>query len=445
MRKNRLINDLISKRILMFTILLVGTFSLLVISGCDKKDSGGFTASFKYQYLDDNHVLFENDSDGEYYSMIWNFGNGVVDTTTNKNKSYNIYYPTAADYNVSLFLLDYTGNSKTVTQIISITSTDFQISFTADIDEVNPNYVNLTNTSQGVFDSFSWLYLDEVKENENEIQAYFPLKGSYEIELQVVKDNNSFSEFQTVIIEQDDPGNIPNLIWSDEFDYSGLPNSTYWNMETGGGGWGNNELQYYTNREDNALVANGVLTITAKEEAYGGRDYTSARITTQNKFDFKYGKIEARIKLPYGKGIWPAFWMLGDNISSVGWPACGEIDIMEMVGGDNNGDNTVYSTLHWQHDGGHADYGESYKLPSGVFADDFHVFAVEWDAQEIRGYVDDIHYFTADIVPSQLSEFHNDFFIILNMAVGGAWPGWPNANTSFPQTMQIDYVRVYSL
>jgi len=117
---------------------------------------------------------------------------------------------------------------------------------------------------------------------------------------------------------------------------------------------------------------------------------------------------------------------------------------MEMVGGDNNGDNTVYSTLHWEHDGSHADYGESYMLSSGIFADDFHVFAIEWDEEEIRGYMDDYHYFTADIVPSQLSEFHNNFFLILNLAVGGNWPGSPDATTSFPQIMEIDYVRVYS-
>ena len=132
-------------------------------------------------------------------------------------------------------------------------------------------------------------------------------------------------------------------------------------METGGGGWGNNELQYYTNTESNAKVENGILTITAREESVGGRDYTSARITTQNKFDFKYGRIEARIKLPYGQGLWPAFWMLGQIISSVGWPACGEIDIMEMVGGTDN-DNTVHSTFHWDNDGEHAQYGESYTL-----------------------------------------------------------------------------------
>jgi len=213
-------------------------------------------------------------------------------------------------------------------------------------------------------------------------------------------------------------------------------------METGGGGWGNNELQYYTNTVSNVNVEEGVLTITAREENISGYNYSSARITTQNKFDFKYGRIEARMKLPYGQGLWPAFWMLGTNFNSVGWPACGEIDIMEMIGGSGR-ENTVYSTLHWDNNGNHADYGEPYTLASGTFADSYHIFSVEWDAQSIRGFVDDTPYFVADITPAALSEFRENFFVILNLAVGGNWPGNPDATTEFPQTLKIDYVRVY--
>lgn len=231
-------------------------------------------------------------------------------------------------------------------------------------------------------------------------------------------------------------------VWAEEFNYNGLPDPTNWNMETGGWGWGNNESQYYTNNLSNAEVANGVLTITAKEQSYSGSSYTSARITTQNKFEFQYGKIEARIKLPYGQGIWPAFWMLGENFSSVGWPSCGEIDIMEMIGGPGN-DNVCHSTIHWDNNGSYASYGQSYTLPSGIFADDYHIFSLEWDNQELKASVDGIQYYVADLTPSGLSEFHNDFFIILNLAVGGNWPGYPNASTVFPQTMKVDYVRVY--
>ncbi|MCF8370040.1 MAG: family 16 glycosylhydrolase [Bacteroidales bacterium] len=231
-------------------------------------------------------------------------------------------------------------------------------------------------------------------------------------------------------------------IWADEFNYNGLPDPAKWNMEIGGSGWGNNESQYYTNNLANAEVANGVLTITAKQQTIGSNPYTSARITTQDKFEFQYGKIEARILLPYGQGIWPAFWMLGENFNSTGWPGCGEIDIMEMIGGAGN-DNVCHSTIHWDNNGNHASYGDSYTLPVGIFANAYHVFSAEWDNQEIRAYMDGILYYTADITPSGLSEFHNDFFIILNLAVGGNWPGYPNASTVFPQTMKIDYVRVY--
>ncbi|MCF8367251.1 MAG: family 16 glycosylhydrolase [Bacteroidales bacterium] len=412
--------------------------------GCEKNDpEAGFKADFNFSFIDDSHIQFTNASEGEYYSLIWNFGNGVSDTTTDKKQTYNVYYPEAGDYDVSLKLTNYTGDNVSTTKTVSISISSLIVSFTADIDATNPNMVLLKNTTQGLFDTFKWRYRNEEVENETEHLAYFPFSGNYDIELIVTNNNQDYSLIQSVVIAQDDPNYNPNLVWSEEFDYTGLPGSSNWNMETGGGGWGNNELQYYTNSQNNAMVENGVLTITAREEEYGGRDYTSARITTQNKFDFKYGKIEARIKLPYGQGLWPAFWMLGANISSVGWPACGEIDIMEMIGGSGGNDKTCHTTLHWDNNGDHASYGESYTLSSGIFADDYHIFAVEWDSQEIRGYVDENKFYTANLTPAELSEFRNNFFIILNVAVGGNWPGSPDATTVFPQTMKVDYVRVY--
>jgi beta-glucanase (GH16 family) len=426
--------------LIIFSIAL----STLMLYSCTKEEDSSFTANFNYEYVDGNTVLFSNTSSGEYYSLTWDFANGQEITTTDKNETFRINYPVKGDYKVSLKVLDYGGTTKTNTQTINIANTvlpDLEPEFTAVPNEGNPNYILLTNLTEGDFDSFKWLYRDEIVANVNDHLAYFPLAGNYTIELQVIRGDDVFTGSKTITIDEDDEGN-PNLLWSEEFNYTGSPDATIWNMETGGGGWGNNELQYYTNRETNASVGDGVLTITAKEEVYSGRDYTSARITTQNKFDFKYGKIEARIKLPYGQGIWPAFWMLGANISSVGWPACGEIDIMEMIGGSGN-DNTTHSTIHWDNNGQHASYGESYTLPTGILADDFHIFSVEWDTQQIKGFIDGIQYFTADITPSGLSEFHNDFFIILNVAVGGNWPGSPNATTEFPQTMQVDYIRVY--
>jgi beta-glucanase (GH16 family) len=231
------------------------------------------------------------------------------------------------------------------------------------------------------------------------------------------------------------------LVWSDEFNAAALDESS-WTREVGGGGWGNNELQYYTSRDINSFLENGHLVIQALEENYGGREYTSARIKSQDKRFCKYGKIEASLKLPYGQGLWPAFWMLGQNISTVGWPACGEIDIMEMIGGPNR-DNTSYGTAHWEQDGQHAQYGGSYSLGSGIFADDFHIFSITWDPQEIKWYVDGILFHVINITPQPLSEFHQNFFLIINVAVGGNWPGPPDPSTVFPQRMEIDYVRVY--
>lgn len=240
------------------------------------------------------------------------------------------------------------------------------------------------------------------------------------------------------------------LVWSDEFDGTALDLSK-WSYEIGNGqnGWGNNELEYYTNRSQNVSVSGGYLAITAQKENYSGFNYTSARIKTQGKFSFRYGKVEARIKLPYGNGMWPAFWMLGDNISTVGWPSCGEIDIMEMIGGigiGNTGtelsDSIVYGTLHWNQNG-HVQSGGKTSLKSGRFADDFHLFGVIWTPQVIKFYVDSTIYYQVDITPAWMSAFQKNFFIILNLAVGGNWPGSPNSATVFPQTMLVDYVRVY--
>lgn len=423
--------------------VVVILLALFMIS-CDKEEESNFEVNFSIEYVNDNTVLYTNTSTGEYYSLTWDFGNGDIVTSTDKKQTFQIHYPLKGVYDVKLKLLDYNGATKSKSQNVSIENSDLpdlEASFTALPTQSNPNYVLLTNTTEGVFDSFKWLYNNQIVSDENEHLAYFQYAGDYTIELQVFRGDDIFESSQTVTIDEDDDN--PNLVWSDEFNYSGLPDPTFWNMETGGSGWGNNEWQYYTDRTENAMVDGGVLTITAREEAYGGRDYTSARITTQNKFDFQYGRIEARIKLPYGQGIWPAFWMLGANFNSVGWPSCGEIDIMEMIGGSGR-ENTCHATCHWDNNGDHASYGESYTLSSGTFADDFHVFSVEWDSQSIKGLVDGIQYYEISITSAGLSEFRESFFVILNVAVGGNWPGYPDATTEFPQTMEIDYVRVYN-
>lgn len=241
------------------------------------------------------------------------------------------------------------------------------------------------------------------------------------------------------------------LVWSDEFDgASGSPvDSSKWSFDIGGNGWGNNELETYTSRTANSHVDGGRLLIKALKETFTGpdsitRNYTSARLLTKNKFSQTYGRFEARIKVPYGQGIWPAFWMLGDNINTAGWPNCGEIDIMENIGKEPS---IVHGTLHGPGYSGGSAVSASYTLPSGQkLSDDFHTFAVEWEPNVVRHYFDGLLYKTrtpADLPPGTSWVFDHPFFIILNVAVGGGWPGNPDATTVFPQQMQVDYVRVY--
>jgi beta-glucanase (GH16 family) len=233
------------------------------------------------------------------------------------------------------------------------------------------------------------------------------------------------------------------LVWNDEFDGSQIDESS-WVFETGTGcpnlcGWGNNELQYY--RRENAWVEDGVLTIEARNENFQSSNYTSARMKTQGKRSFQYGRIDIRALLPKGQGIWPALWMLGNNITSVSWPASGEIDIMEMIGGQGR-ENQIHGTLHWDSNG-HASAGGTYTLSSGTFADEYHVFSITWDQTEIRWFVNDIRFHTINITPSHMTEFHQEFFFLFNIAVGGNWPGNPNETTIFPQQMKVDYIRVF--
>lgn len=241
----------------------------------------------------------------------------------------------------------------------------------------------------------------------------------------------------------DSPLTYPNmtLVWQDEFDGTSL-NSSNWSYEigTGSNGWGNNELQYYT--ENNTSIVEGNLVITAKSESLNGRNYTSSRITSKEKYDVMYGRIDIRAALPQGQGMWPALWMMGANFNTVGWPACGEIDIMEMVGG-NGRENTVLGTAHWLDNGSHAEYSGSRTLPFGSFNGTYHVFSIIWDDSSIKWYVDNLQYHVIDTTPAELDEFRNNFFLIMNLAVGGTLSGNPDNTTSFPQHMIVDYVRVF--
>ena len=235
-----------------------------------------------------------------------------------------------------------------------------------------------------------------------------------------------------------------SLVWSDEFSGNSL-NESDWNYElgTGNSGWGNNELQYY--QKENTSVNNGFLTIEVKQQAAGSQMYTSSRLTTRNKQSFKYGRIDIRGAMPKGQGLWPSFWMLGSSHRSVGWPDCGELDIMEMVGGSSNGksDRVTHGTLHWDNNGQYASYGGKTTTSKKNLNQEFHVYSVIWDKTSVKWLLDNRQFHETDITPSQMSEFHEEFFFLFNVAVGGNWPGSPDASTTFPQKMHVDYVRVF--
>ncbi len=263
---------------------------------------------------------------------------------------------------------------------------------------------------------------------------------------------------------QADPGPTGwTLAWSDEFTGTAgtAPDATYWNHDIGGQGWGNNEYEYYTASTDNsALDGSGNLVITAKPEdtsttdlecAYGPNGsgtqpcaYTSARLITKDKIDFTYGRVEARIKIPYGQGVWPAFWMLGSDIETNPWPGSGEIDIMENIGKASE-QSTIYGTIHGPDYSGVSGIGSGPYETSQTLHDDFHTYAIEWEPTQIRWYFDGYNYFTANEsdVPADKWVFNKPFFILMNVAVGGKWPGYPDVSTTFPQSMTVDYVRVY--
>ncbi len=281
--------------------------------------------------------------------------------------------------------------------------------------------------------------------------------GSYNIQVRAYGSSGRYiSKEKRVLVAADEPVDIGlgystpisyegyELVWNDEFDGTSLDEDS-WGYDIGTGcpdlcGWGNNELEYY--KPENVWVSNGVLTIEARKENFGGREYTSGKIVTRGKEAFQYGRIDIRATLPKGQGLWPALWMLGTNQPAVGWPKCGEIDIMEMIGGSGR-EKTIGGNVYWDNNGT-VDQPESYTLSEGTFADKYFVFTIIWDEQEIKWFVDDIEYHSFSITTSDRTEFQNPFYMIFNVAVGGNWPGSPDETTIFPTRMQVDYVRVFS-
>ncbi|NRB83790.1 MAG: glycoside hydrolase family 16 protein [Winogradskyella sp.] len=281
------------------------------------------------------------------------------------------------------------------------------------------------------------------------------LKFSYKLSLYLTALVLTVSLLGCDLDETQEVVTLSNLVWEDNFDVDGAPDASKWAFEIGDGtaqgipGWGNNELQYYTDRPENVSVENGVLKITARQESFEGSGYTSARLITKGLFQQKYGRFEARVKLPTGQGLWPAFWLLGDDSNGDIWPQIGEIDVMEYLGDEPT---QIFGTIHGPQYSGGESISKEYVLDADRFDTGFHIFGIEWTPNVINFYVDDKLYQT--LKPADVEEETNgegewvfddrEFYMILNMAVGGNLPGPPNADTMFPQTMYVDYVRVYN-
>lgn len=386
-------------------------FSVVSLS-CGKGGGGGTTPAVVPNIKIENASLIRTTSDGTMHFTV------SLDKTTT--------VPVSADYKLvdgtATAPNDYTTATGTLT--VAANQASAEISVQVKGDPTNTRQDNLYFTVQ-------------LSNPKNCKLSTTSAEGTIITEngTNFTTDNSGFTTPNTY------PG--MNLVWSDEFNGSSL-NTNDWNYEigNGSGGWGNNELEYYTNSTNNAFVSNGNLIIEARKESIGGFSYSSARLTTANKKFFTYGRVDIRAKLPKTKGIWPALWMLGTNITSVGWPASGEIDIMELLGQDPS---KVYGTLHYGASAAtHGSKGGSYTLSGSSFYDQFHVFSMEWKQDEIKLYVDNNLYFTA--TKTDIGDpypFNAPFFFIFNVAVGGNWPGNPDATTIFPQRMIVDYVRVF--
>jgi beta-glucanase (GH16 family) len=400
------------------------TFSAEVLNSSSEPLPGtGGTAFIKFEFFDETQTIIN----GPYGTLL-----DSIDGTA----ALNTWFPLSGSMTAP-------AGSATVNAILMVQNTGGGTSVAwfdnasligPDLDAINdPDYDNSRRVDFADFVKLAGVW--------HQTSSAYNLSGSNFVELE------DLLLFANAWLDQITPYPGYELVWSDEFYGPGV-NSQNWTHETGtrGDGWGNWEWQYYTDRTENCRIENGKLIIEARRENYGGMDYTSARIKTQNKQQFQYGRVEARIKMPAGgEGIWPAFWMLGDNTTSVGWPTCGELDIVEIMSDPYK----ALGTIHYANPSGdHASLGGD-TSSAGNLSNDFHIYAVEWDETGIRWYRDDVNYYTASSWTSNAgafpAPFNQPFFIILNVAVGAWW--WDqditDSTVSFPQQMQVDYVRVY--
>ena len=386
---------------------LLYTFVIITFFSCSK--SGGSDVTPATLYASINNVSKER-------------------STTNSTFEFSVTLSAKATRDVSIHYATVESSAKEATDFTAATGT-----ITIPVGETKATIdINVTGDSLRKPNQIFYVQLDDPKNctlktskgtgtivNENGL--YFPV------------DNAGYTTPETYAGY--------TLAWSDEFDGSTI-NTDNWTYELGGSGWGNNELENYTDRKQNSFVSNSNLIIEARAEPYSGNQYTSARMITKNKKVFKYGRVDIRAKLPKTKGIWPALWMLGNNIDAVNWPACGEIDILELLGQEPS---KMYTTLHYGSSfATHGSYGTNYTLTEETFDEKFHVFSLEWEEDSIKMFLDDNEvFFCSRSVVGEPYPFNSDFFFIFNIAVGGNWPGAPDGSTVFPQRMAVDYIRVF--
>ena len=445
---------------LVSAIALFASLAGLPLSSCENEKVPVFEPAFSYEVSDDNPniIRYVNTTAGDHSYMKWDFGNGESTDKQPANKlTYSIFYPLAGDYDVELTIWGSGGketDSKSVMKIVSIEKSAPLPAFNYEAVSGSPNYIRLTDTSTGDYDSISWKYKGKEYGGlpGDEKLVYLPMRGTYSIELVIMRDDISRSVSNEIVISSDDPGYLDHyeLVWSDEFDGEEINNSE-WLHETGDHGWGNEEWQNYTDGL-NTSVSGGVLKITARKPGPGQHagDYTSSRINSRDSFT--YGRFEVRAKMPSheGPGLWPAIWMLGSSIrEGTSWPLCGEIDIMEYVSWNPDNYSCAIHMESRNHNLGNAVTSGFVHLPA--IEEEYHVYGLIWTYRYLKFYIDDVDnvVLTYNKPPDQDQEnwpFDSPFYFLFNIAVGGNYGGVEGVDDSiFPAVMEIDYARVYQI
>lgn len=428
-------------------IYILSVLTFFLFSSCSSSESevpleAAFTISESSNGA--NYRLIKNTTVANYALSEWDFGNGQ---TAENVDSITVYYPQAGEYTVTLDLWENGRHSET-SNTVSIANNDEGFSFSI-VASDDYNYTLVNNTTIALDGDITWTVSDMGSATAvDTLDLYLGLKGDYLISMSATIDGEAVSVSQSITINEDDTDywNNVELSWSDEFEGNTV-NSNNWTFETGDNGWGNNEWQNYTDG-DNSTVSDGQLHITVKKEGAGQNvgDYTSSRMISKGKQIFTYGRVEVRADIPddKGNGLWPAIWMLGENISEVGWPACGEIDIMEHVSFQPN---YTHSAIH-----NTSSYGNTVNTSGDYYLEtieeQFHNYGILWTKDKIQFYIDDVDNVIYTYNPSVKNDttwpFYQPQFILLNIAVGGDWGGAHGVDDSiFPNEMVVDYVRVY--